>query len=371
MSRGGGGTGENPGLAEAPIQGEMSNGMPTPSPEPVDLVPTFHGADGRSESTRHASGRSTWRPTLGDWQCRPVGRRLMRAWRVLAAPRQFRLRRRAARTALNLWRGGLRLDCERGFVRFGREDMPGIERLIGDCRDVLDRARPQLSDLRTSRSGQRRLAIELFSDDRLGHEPAFLDFALQEDVLLPVVEYLNTVPYLARVALAVSVHLPELQSPTYFQRFHLDNDDARLVKLFINIVDVGQAHGPFCFLPAEITARVLQCLRRERRRGEQYWTFSDEEVYRHCDRSDLVELTGPAGSGAFLDSSRCLHFGSRVGAGRERPIFALTFLRYHRLHENASNHLVSGTDRDPLRRLVLRPPVPHPPGYFYPGPSEA
>jgi len=295
----------------------------------------------------------------------------MRAWRVLAAPREFRLRRRAARTALRRWQEELRLDSRRGFVRFGREKMPGIERLLEDCRDVLDRARPRLRNLQASKSGQRRLAIELLSDDQLSGEQSFLDFALQAGVLRPVVEYLKTVPYLARVGLPVSVHLPELQSPAYLQRFHLDNDDARLVKLFINAVDVEQADGPLCFLPAEVSARVLRSLRRERRRGEQYWTFSDEEVYRYCDRSDLVELTGPAGSGAFLDSSRCLHFGSRVGVGRERPIFALTFLRYHRLHENASNHLVSRADQDPLRRLVLRPPVSHPPGFFYPGPSDA
>lgn len=357
-------------MAEALIWVEMNHGMPTQSAATDDLIPPSQERAEPTNSERRSSARRTWRQVLGDWRSRPISRRLLWTWRVLQAPRAFTLRRRVARTALRRSEGQLHLDREQGFVRFGPQRIAGIEGLLENCRDVLDRARPRLSDMQASKSGQQQLAIELLSDSHLIRNQSFLDFALQDEVLLPVVDYLKTVPYLARVALPLSIHLPQLQSPAYFQRFHLDNDDTRMVKLFINAMDIEESDGPLCFLPADISARVVRSLRRGSRRGEAYWTFSDEEVYRHCDRSALVELTGPAGSGAFIDLARCLHFGSRVGVGRERPIFALTFLRYHRIHENASNHLAPGAGRDALRRLVLRPPVLHPLGTFFPDSTD-
>ena len=50
----------------------------------------------------------------------------------------------------------------------------------------------------------------------------------------------------------------------------------------------------------------------------------------------------------------------------------MTFLRYHRVHHNASNRIdAERAGPDPLRRLVLETPYDYPAGTFCPDPLEA
>jgi hypothetical protein len=303
------------------------------------------------------------------WLDQSSSRRLLQAGRILIAPRQFVLRRRTARAWLRRCDPPLRLDRQAGYASFTPESLPGSMRMLAACGRVVGELRPYLERIHAASSGKFHLTADLFSDELHAREPEFVDFALQDEVLLPVIEYLGTLPYLARLALPHSVHLAGLDGPAYHQRFHVDNDDFRQVKLFVNVGEVGPDEGPLSFLPADVSARVLRALRREGRVVARTTTFSDEEVFRHCDRASLVQLTGPPGTGVFLDPSRCLHCGSRVGSGRERVMLAAAYLRYHRPLENASSQLdATRPGLDPVRRLVLESPRPRPRGYFCPDP---
>jgi hypothetical protein len=303
------------------------------------------------------------------WLQRPLARRALLAARIASSPLEFLERRRVARSALARASPPIRVDPRLGLCVFGASPIPGTDAILERCRELLERARPHLPRIRAARAGKLRLTVDLFSDDLHRRDPAFLDFALQDAALLPVIEYLATVPNLARVTLALSADVDGGASPAYHQRFHADNDDLRQVKLFLDAQDVDLADGPLTILPADASARVLRDLRRDGAPIGRTATYSDAEVLRHCDPSELVRVVGPAGSGAFVDLSRCLHFGSRTAPGRERLVLVASFLRFHRLHENASNRL--DPDRpglDALRRLALRSPRPPPHGYFCPDP---
>lgn len=309
-------------------------------------------------------------PTFArDWLHRPLARRLQRALRIALAPGQLLRRRRVARELGPAPSSALRIDPELGYVRFGPGALPGAEAPLERVRAELERLRPQLAPGSGPRQGGRRLVIELGTDALLEREPELLDFALSDAVVRPVVEYLGEVPYLARVSLPLSRAVPELPEPAHFQRFHVDNDDLVHVKLYVYAQDVGPEHGPLCFLPAPASARVLAALAREGKPLRLDSTFSDEEVFRHCERSELVELVGPRGSGGLVDLSRCLHYGSRVAPGAERFLLGLIFLRWHRLHENAASCIARRGGPDELRGLLLDPPRRHAPGHFIPEPA--
>jgi hypothetical protein len=116
------------------------------------------------------------------------------------------------------------------------------------------------------------------------------------------------------------------------------------------------------WLPGHVSDAVLEGVwRRQKVTGDRRAKFrrwSDDEVAAHFRPIDLVRLTGPAGSGAFVDASRCLHFGSRIKPGAIRLVFCAQYLRYHFAYPTDRNRFDAPRPAsDPLaaRLLVSRP----------------
>lgn len=331
--------------------------------EPSHSIPLSDRRDARAPEAPLDPSPHSLRRIFTDSLHSRIGRRLLRAARVIASPREFAVRRAAARAVLQAADPGLHVDRRRGYVLFAPAAIPGVDEVLGDCRAVVREIRPHLAAIHASLPGKSRLTVDLFHDELHARQPGFVDFMLQDRVLLPAVEYLATVPFLSRVAMPHSIHVP-YERPAYHQRFHVDNDDFTHLKLFLNVFDVDLADGPLSFLPADVSARVLRGLRRDGVEVGMFTTFSDEEVFRHSSPADVVRLEGPAGTAAFVDLSRCLHYGSRVEQGRERVMLAAAFIRYHRLHENSNSQLAPREGLDRLRTLALRTPRRSPRGYF-------
>ncbi|MBI5365086.1 MAG: hypothetical protein HZA53_18055 [Planctomycetes bacterium] len=310
---------------------------------------------------QYSAGSTDWRAR---WRRSAAGRRLAQWKQWCSAPRALLHRRRTAEEWLARTPESVRMNAD-GWARFEAGTLPGAEDAIELARRVRAERAPLLERIRAGRSGGRRITLDLFGDDLLARHPELVDQVLADAWLRPVVEYLGTIPFLARVTLAHSGHLPELEAPAFHQRFHLDNDDTRHVKLYVHTHEVTEEHGPVCFLPAAATERVLAALAREGFSRAADTTYDDVDVFRHASPDELVTITGPAGAGVYADLSRCLHYGSRVRAGRERAVLVVEFLRFHRLHENASNQLdPPRADHDLVRRHALTPPVRRPRGYF-------
>ena len=68
------------------------------------------------------------------------------------------------------------------------------------------------------------------------------------------------------------------------------------------------------------------------------------------------KLVGPAGSGAFLDTSRCLHYGSRFNR-RDRLVLIIQFLNIHTAYQSTAPFQVPpdlpGLHLDPVQKLAL------------------
>lgn len=319
------------------------------------------------------SERSGWSaPTAWERLARGrLGTLLRSTAHALLAPRDTLERRSVARAILPGLRLGRRVDPRTGYVRFEVGELPGAAEIVARCRARRRALEPLLPAIQSARTGKFALTFDLLSDSVLARESEWLEFALQEEVFGPAVEYLRTVPFLARIGLGLSVHLEGLARPSYNQRLHLDRDDARHLKLFVNAQEVEEADGPLCFFPADVTERIAGALAREGARPVLGMTFADADILRHADPAELVRATGPAGSGVYFDGSRCLHFGSRVQPGRERLQLALVFLRAIRVHETPTNQFArSELATDRTRRLLLRSPRPRPAGYYFPDPGE-
>lgn len=143
------------------------------------------------------------------------------------------------------------------------------------------------------------------------------DFVLSDEVMAVASHYFDEVPVLSRVDFWWS---PPNETKAESQLFHYDGEDKSQLKLILNVVDVDENTGPFTFLPAPASEAVAKTRRHSAR-------LDDDLVETTVGRDVVTRLTGPAGTVGAVDTSRCLHYGSR-GNLRDRVILMLQFTRF-------------------------------------------
>jgi hypothetical protein len=89
--------------------------------------------------------------------------------------------------------------------------------------------------------------------------------------------------------------------------------------------DVGENDGPLTILPAE---KSLWFRRQTGRRLGTPPLKQDDEFYRYFTDDDLVPLVGPAGTVGIVDTTNCMHYGSRCRMGGARTTFSIHYTRF-------------------------------------------
>ena len=158
----------------------------------------------------------------------------------------------------------------------------------------------------------------------LGHElpadgPA-MRFGADPRVLGPVVRYCGMVPILFNAFVTRAFRTELLRTSAH--HFHLDPEDVRSFKVFVHLTDVDEGSGPFHALPADLSAKVLDAVDY---RGIDF--LEDEQVADLVGWDQVVQVLGPAGTVAFADTTRCLHFGGRPRAAGQ-PVREMLVFQY-------------------------------------------
>src|SRR5688572_11295236 len=203
-------------------------------------------------------------------------------------------------------------------------------------------------------SRKRSFYRHLLKDEDLRRKPDLVEFALSGRLLGPVTQYLGMVPYLARVDLVYSVSRGT-DEKVESQLFHLDHEGLKQVKYFIYVYDVGEPEGPFTFLPADTSFRVVNDVRSWRKRhggGQDVESrrYLDDEITAVNATQDIVTVKGATGSGVAVDTSRCLHLGSRVSPGAFRLVL---YLQYCTTREITNVFDVDRFRHDPVKHLAV------------------
>lgn len=219
---------------------------------------------------------------------------------IARQPAKVIRRKLTARRLLNgsPWRGAMPRDA--GAVLVTPENWPGLKSLaeVG-------------AKLHAGRAHQFvGLTGEPFYDlltptDLRGHT-IFEAVAHNRDLIEIIADYLGTMPVLVKIMLGVT---PGRAGIGQSQLYHLDKPDVGFVQLFINVLPTGPENGPLTFLPADVSARVRRATAYDRNGAGR---LTDAEVYAHAKPSDAIAVVGAPGSGVIIDTSRCLHFGSRT-----------------------------------------------------------
>jgi hypothetical protein len=136
-------------------------------------------------------------------------------------------------------------------------------------------------------------------------ESPLLQLALNPGVLGAAAGYLGMVPILEYANVAYSSDTGEDLAKS--QLYHCDSDEGEQVKMFVLCAPVTPETGPLTFLSAGRSQTV-----RDHAKYAYKHRLTDEQVTAALGSLDEeVALTGKAGTAAFIDTSRCLHYGSR------------------------------------------------------------
>lgn len=165
--------------------------------------------------------------------------------------------------------------------------------------------------------GNRSFFQQLLSDDVLEEYPSILNFATSNAILRPILDYLGFIPTMSgRLPIGIRLNESDQNFIGPFdgvyrqsQLFHCDYHDRPMVYALMCLRDVTPDNGPFSFLPKSVSDRARVALRYGAK-GRPY-RITDEEMYRHVDKSELIEFAYPAGTVLYVDNSQCFHYGSR------------------------------------------------------------
>jgi len=264
------------------------------------------------------------------------------AAKMVANPGQVRLRRALAGECERAFD----VPSEAGFRLFRAGGLPGGEAAVRYCAHVFEQARAGAEVDDHLFNPRKRFLLALLAGDEFLSHPELIRLMISRPVLDTATAYLGEVPILAGAALWWT---PANDTAERSQLFHFDGEDERQLKLMLNVFETRSEHGPFTLLPADVSEPL-------RRPGAQRRRISDAEVEAVCGLDRAIPLLGAAGSGGFVDTCRCLHFGSRHTRA-DRLVLMAQFTRFHCPTESTFALTVPpalpGLDPDPIQKLAL------------------
>lgn len=299
-----------------------------------------------------------------------AGRTLLKVAGLARSPQDTRRRMRAAAPYVaRLSHAGAAIDPRKGYSLLSPDALGDLSQVLASCRQLFATRKADIDAQLTGFDGwtpEEQLKFStrkqsflryLLNDDDLRRHPELVDFALSDPMLGAATRYLGMIPHLSRIDLMYSLPRPGRNIES--QLFHLDHEGLTQIKHFIHVFDVGGHEGPFTFIPADATSRIVRDVRTLRRRQKsgqdvEVRRYSDEEIAAVGGTDDIIAVTGPVGAGVAVDTSRCLHLGSRVDPGSFRLCL---YTQYCTTHEITNIYDVDRFKDDPIKDLAVRDSV--------------
>ena len=236
----------------------------------------------------------------------------------------------------------------RGWTRlpdsWGPEERSGAGRLVDDLRARFSAGAEALPE--------RYKTIWNYLSDKLDAEGGISDssplvrLALLSPVVRIVANYLGELPWLRYTLVTESVYQPG--EPDYSQKWHLDFDDERMVKLFAYFTDVRDADdGPFELLDSTASAGLRNSFVRAH--------LDDSAVFRKLDRGSICSILGSRFTLFLADTHRVYHCGSRMAEGHSRLLYTALYTAYPSIYPGAKSAFKIGPQAGELDRLILSP----------------
>jgi hypothetical protein len=223
------------------------------------------------------------------------------------------------------------IDPDVGYAIVPTSGWDHVDDAIATAHRVVDRQGAET----TPQNNKGQLTSGFLPPSAIDSGSPLLQLALSDAVLRPVISYLGSVPVLDQVDVWHSVEAGLVGSPlTESQLYHCDWEATTKVRVLVYASSVADKDGPLTVIDAAESARVRRSTRyrylphrTDRLRPRRFsLRVPDDVVYAVADPARARAVVGPAGTAAFVDTSRCLHYGSRVQGHGERLAVVFQFL---------------------------------------------
>jgi hypothetical protein len=211
----------------------------------------------------------------------------------------------------------VRVDEARGCATFTPGDLSGFDRVREICAGIFALRESEATD-----ASKKKYLRPMLDQRDIDGNPDLIGFALNPKLLAAASLYFGAPASLRSVQY---YYTPQNTTEAGSQMLHFDHIGERQLKLFIYLAEVEDDTGPFVFIPADASSRVLDSLGLTWDEAHVR-RFEDDEVAAIVPAGEMVTLKGPAGAGGMVDTTRCLHYGGRARRG-ERHMLIIQYTR--------------------------------------------
>lgn len=240
------------------------------------------------------------------------------------------------------------IDHDAGFAVMKAGRIAGTDDIIEPALSFIDSIDPTAKAQGMLKKPQ--LFTKLLDTDGLTLDSPYLRFVLQPNILRSVSAYLGVVPILKDIDIWYSTH-PGTEELANSQLYHCDWESVTQLKVFVHATDVTPDSGPLTVMGAKTSQHVRERLGYtylNNGKDDTYGRITDEMIQDLIGDQDQHTLTGEAGTVAFVDTGRCLHYGSRMRA--ESPPRTLVYYQF--LPPTAFTQPLDYRKRAPFRHLA-------------------
>ena len=187
------------------------------------------------------------------------------------------------------------------------------------------------------------LLNEDMSDGLLHQQSPFLRVAMQPNIVSILSSLYGEIPRLDYVLLTLSEYAGDQYKVS--QLWHKDYDDTKVVKLFIYLTDVTSIEdGPFTFFSGPDSDKVGFSLKSHQ---------NDRIINAKIGLKKARSMIAPKLTAFLVETSRCLHMGSRVADGHKRLLYTATYISSPRLYpEPDPKFLLTGAEGQ-IEKMLL------------------
>ena len=122
--------------------------------------------------------------------------------------------------------------------------------------------------------------------------------------------YMGRVPIIFNATLTYTKKsMQKREKPINFQKFHTDMLDKSLLHLVVPIRKISSLNGPFTFVDAPTSKKIMSAIQYEGGRVE------DKIIKKYAKEKNIIKLNGNVGQAWFVSPFYCLHMGARVDKG--------------------------------------------------------
>ena len=197
----------------------------------------------------------------------------------------------------------------------------------------------------TSKAFWTRLLDNDLVDGRMPSKSAFTRFALQPGLISVLCRAFGTLPQLDYVLLTQSKSTGRELSQS--QLWHRDHDDTRTIKVFTYLTDVSdEGDGPFTFVPGKESDRIGRTMRSH---------IDDAQLKGKLAGASEKAMIAPRLTTFAVETSRCLHMGSRIADGRHRLLYTATYTTFPKPFGSAVERFSLDGEETELERAILAP----------------